>query len=79
MGVENPEYSDADFTYDYELIRRGGLIFAAVLFCLGMAIIFSLKTMVIFDFSFINLHCEHAYALAYTFGKHIPSKHYIMF
>uniref|UniRef100_A0A8C1MT67 FXYD domain-containing ion transport regulator n=1 Tax=Cyprinus carpio TaxID=7962 RepID=A0A8C1MT67_CYPCA len=26
---------------DYELIRRGGLIFAAVLFCLGMAIIFS--------------------------------------
>ncbi len=25
---------------DYELIRRGGLIFAAVLFCLGMAIIF---------------------------------------
>ncbi|XP_018955455.1 sodium/potassium-transporting ATPase subunit gamma-like isoform X2 [Cyprinus carpio] len=43
MGVENPEYSDADFTYDYELIRRGGLIFAAVLFCLGMAIIFSKK------------------------------------
>ncbi|XP_050966497.1 sodium/potassium-transporting ATPase subunit gamma [Labeo rohita] len=40
MGVENTEYSDADFTYDYELIRRGGLIFAAVLFCLGMAIIF---------------------------------------
>uniref|UniRef100_A0A671S675 FXYD domain-containing ion transport regulator n=2 Tax=Sinocyclocheilus TaxID=75365 RepID=A0A671S675_9TELE len=28
---------------DYELIRRGGLIFAAVLFCLGMAIIFSKK------------------------------------
>uniref|UniRef100_A0A671S8C7 FXYD domain-containing ion transport regulator n=1 Tax=Sinocyclocheilus anshuiensis TaxID=1608454 RepID=A0A671S8C7_9TELE len=27
--------------FDYELIRRGGLIFAAVLFCLGMAIIFS--------------------------------------
>uniref|UniRef100_A0A671S8I3 FXYD domain-containing ion transport regulator n=1 Tax=Sinocyclocheilus anshuiensis TaxID=1608454 RepID=A0A671S8I3_9TELE len=27
----------------YELIRRGGLIFAAVLFCLGMAIIFSKK------------------------------------
>uniref|UniRef100_A0A671S7E1 FXYD domain-containing ion transport regulator n=1 Tax=Sinocyclocheilus anshuiensis TaxID=1608454 RepID=A0A671S7E1_9TELE len=26
---------------NYELIRRGGLIFAAVLFCLGMAIIFS--------------------------------------
>ncbi|XP_016142371.1 sodium/potassium-transporting ATPase subunit gamma [Sinocyclocheilus grahami] len=43
MGVEKPEYSDADFTYDYELIRRGGLIFAAVLFCLGMAIIFSKK------------------------------------
>ncbi|KAK9974582.1 hypothetical protein ABG768_022667 [Culter alburnus] len=43
MGVEQTEYSDADFTYDYELIRRGGLIFAAVLFCLGMAIIFSKK------------------------------------
>ncbi|XP_059398243.1 sodium/potassium-transporting ATPase subunit gamma-like [Carassius carassius] len=43
MGVEIPEYSDADFTYDYEFIRRGGLIFAAVLFCLGMAIIFSKK------------------------------------
>ncbi|XP_077087360.1 sodium/potassium-transporting ATPase subunit gamma [Siphateles boraxobius] len=43
MGVEKNEYSDADFTYDYELIRRGGLIFAAVLFCLGMAIIFSKK------------------------------------
>ncbi|XP_056312983.1 sodium/potassium-transporting ATPase subunit gamma [Danio aesculapii] len=43
MGVESPEPSDADFTYDYELIRRGGLIFAAVLFCLGMVIIFSKK------------------------------------
>ncbi|XP_055055759.2 sodium/potassium-transporting ATPase subunit gamma [Misgurnus anguillicaudatus] len=44
MGVENAEYSDADFTYDYEFIRRGGLIFAAVVFCLGIAIIFGKKT-----------------------------------
>ncbi|XP_065123150.1 sodium/potassium-transporting ATPase subunit gamma [Paramisgurnus dabryanus] len=43
MGVENAEYSDADFTYDYEFIRRGGLIFAAVVFCLGIAIIFGKK------------------------------------
>ncbi|XP_017569354.1 sodium/potassium-transporting ATPase subunit gamma [Pygocentrus nattereri] len=41
MGGETVEFSDKDFTYDYEVIRRGGLIFAAVLFCLGIAIIFS--------------------------------------
>ncbi|KAK1788375.1 hypothetical protein P4O66_015982 [Electrophorus voltai] len=41
MRQETPLYSDDDFTYDYEVIRRGGLIFAAVLFCLGIAIIFS--------------------------------------
>ncbi|KAG5284483.1 hypothetical protein AALO_G00027210 [Alosa alosa] len=39
-GARDP---DADFQYDYELIRRGGLIFAAVLFVLGIAIIFSKK------------------------------------
>ncbi|KAF4073365.1 hypothetical protein AMELA_G00257920 [Ameiurus melas] len=43
MGHDTPDYSDDDFFYDYEVIRRGGLIFAAVLFCLGMAIIFSKK------------------------------------
>nr|QDQ17708.1 FXYD2 [Chanos chanos] len=42
MGEETT-YSDDDFVYDYELIRRGGLIFAAILFCLGIAIIFSKK------------------------------------
>ncbi|XP_076849465.1 sodium/potassium-transporting ATPase subunit gamma [Brachyhypopomus gauderio] len=41
MSQETPAYPDDDFTYDYEVIRRGGLIFAAVLFCLGIAIIFS--------------------------------------
>ncbi|XP_026777623.1 sodium/potassium-transporting ATPase subunit gamma [Pangasianodon hypophthalmus] len=43
MGQETPDYlnNDSDFFYDYELIRRGGLIFSAVLFCLGIAIIFS--------------------------------------
>uniref|UniRef100_A0AAR2KRS2 FXYD domain-containing ion transport regulator n=1 Tax=Pygocentrus nattereri TaxID=42514 RepID=A0AAR2KRS2_PYGNA len=41
LFVETVEFSDKDFTYDYEVIRRGGLIFAAVLFCLGIAIIFS--------------------------------------
>uniref|UniRef100_A0A3B3T0C2 FXYD domain-containing ion transport regulator n=1 Tax=Paramormyrops kingsleyae TaxID=1676925 RepID=A0A3B3T0C2_9TELE len=30
-------------TTDYHLIRKGGLIFAAVLFCVGIAIIFSKK------------------------------------
>ncbi|XP_066506452.1 sodium/potassium-transporting ATPase subunit gamma [Hoplias malabaricus] len=39
MGGENPDISDSAFNYDYEVIRRGGLIFAAVLFCLGIAII----------------------------------------
>ncbi|KAK3527482.1 hypothetical protein QTP86_023023 [Hemibagrus guttatus] len=40
MERDSPDNS-GDFVYDYELIRRGGLIFAAVLFCLGIAIIFS--------------------------------------
>ncbi|KAI5630399.1 sodium/potassium-transporting ATPase subunit gamma [Silurus asotus] len=40
MGHETAENPDQDFVYDYELVRRGGLIFAAVVFCLGMAIIF---------------------------------------
>uniref|UniRef100_A0A8C7II55 FXYD domain-containing ion transport regulator n=1 Tax=Oncorhynchus kisutch TaxID=8019 RepID=A0A8C7II55_ONCKI len=31
------------FLSDYPLLRRGGLIFAAVFFCLGIAIIFSKK------------------------------------
>ncbi|OCT70476.1 hypothetical protein XELAEV_18037397mg, partial [Xenopus laevis] len=29
------------FTYDYETIRKGGLIFAAIAFVVGMLIIFS--------------------------------------
>uniref|UniRef100_A0A8C5RDE6 FXYD domain-containing ion transport regulator n=1 Tax=Leptobrachium leishanense TaxID=445787 RepID=A0A8C5RDE6_9ANUR len=29
------------FQYDYEAVRRGGLIFAAVAFVIGMLIIFS--------------------------------------
>uniref|UniRef100_A0A8C8F8M1 FXYD domain-containing ion transport regulator n=1 Tax=Oncorhynchus tshawytscha TaxID=74940 RepID=A0A8C8F8M1_ONCTS len=33
----------SDFLSDYPLLRRGGLIFAAVFFCLGIAIIFSKK------------------------------------
>ncbi|KAL4659631.1 sodium/potassium-transporting ATPase subunit gamma-like [Arapaima gigas] len=35
------DFGDEDFTYDYELVRRGGLIVAAVAFCIGIAIIFS--------------------------------------
>ncbi|XP_062845233.1 sodium/potassium-transporting ATPase subunit gamma [Trichomycterus rosablanca] len=40
MGDETPKNFDKDFFYDYETIRKGGLIFAAVVFCLGIAIIF---------------------------------------
>eukprot|EP00062_Callorhinchus_milii_P027363 gi/632990576/ref/XP_007884229.1/ PREDICTED: sodium/potassium-transporting ATPase subunit gamma-like [Callorhinchus milii] len=32
-----------DFTYDYETIRKAGLIFAAVAFCIGVFIIMSKK------------------------------------
>ncbi|KAJ8372707.1 hypothetical protein AAFF_G00277760 [Aldrovandia affinis] len=37
------EFLDDDFTYDYHLVRRGGLIFAAAAFILGIVIIFSNK------------------------------------
>ncbi|KAJ7995970.1 hypothetical protein DPEC_G00232220 [Dallia pectoralis] len=37
------DITDYDFTYDYPLLRRCGLIIAAVLFGLGVAIIFSKK------------------------------------
>ncbi|TRY57391.1 hypothetical protein DNTS_024970, partial [Danionella cerebrum] len=48
---------------NYEIIRRGGLIFAAVLFCLGMAIIFSMKTAAIFELPFFILkqHWKNIY------------------
>ncbi|KAG9282132.1 sodium/potassium-transporting ATPase subunit gamma [Astyanax mexicanus] len=39
LFLVTPDHSDADFTYNYEVIRKGGLIFAAVLFCFGIAII----------------------------------------
>uniref|UniRef100_A0A4W5JUN4 FXYD domain-containing ion transport regulator n=1 Tax=Hucho hucho TaxID=62062 RepID=A0A4W5JUN4_9TELE len=42
-GETSHDISDYDFNYDYPLLRRGGLIFAAVFFLLGIAIIFSKK------------------------------------
>ncbi|XP_062309500.1 sodium/potassium-transporting ATPase subunit gamma isoform X2 [Osmerus eperlanus] len=41
MGGDTPDPVDADFNYDYYLIRKGGLIFAGVLFLVGIAILFS--------------------------------------
>ncbi|XP_062309499.1 sodium/potassium-transporting ATPase subunit gamma isoform X1 [Osmerus eperlanus] len=43
MGGDTPDPVDADFNYDYYLIRKGGLIFAGVLFLVGIAILFSKK------------------------------------
>ncbi|XP_078413297.1 FXYD domain-containing ion transport regulator 6 [Cetorhinus maximus] len=37
------EISDARFTYDYETVRKGGLIFAVAAFFVGIAIILSRK------------------------------------
>ncbi|XP_028281776.1 FXYD domain-containing ion transport regulator 6-like isoform X2 [Parambassis ranga] len=34
---------DSDFQYDYESLRIGGLVFAVVLFILGIALILSRK------------------------------------
>ncbi|XP_063059661.1 sodium/potassium-transporting ATPase subunit gamma [Engraulis encrasicolus] len=42
-GGHSDQNPDADFEYDYSLIRRGGLIFAGVAFVLGIAIVFSHK------------------------------------
>ncbi|XP_053699538.1 FXYD domain-containing ion transport regulator 6-like isoform X3 [Synchiropus splendidus] len=35
--------SDRDFTYDYESLRIGGLVFAVTLFVLGIALVVSRK------------------------------------
>uniref|UniRef100_A0ACB8EZH9 Sodium/potassium-transporting ATPase subunit gamma n=2 Tax=Sphaerodactylus townsendi TaxID=933632 RepID=A0ACB8EZH9_9SAUR len=36
-----PEAPMDRFTYDYEIVRRGGLIFAAAAFLVGLLVIFS--------------------------------------
>ncbi|XP_042564391.1 sodium/potassium-transporting ATPase subunit gamma [Clupea harengus] len=43
LTMGDVEDTDADFVYDYGLIRRGGLIFAGVISVLAVAIIFSKK------------------------------------
>ncbi|XP_029429470.1 FXYD domain-containing ion transport regulator 6 [Rhinatrema bivittatum] len=44
MGDESQDdQANARFFYDYEVIRRGGLIFAAIAFVIGLLVIFSGK------------------------------------
>uniref|UniRef100_A0A8C9RAV2 FXYD domain-containing ion transport regulator n=1 Tax=Scleropages formosus TaxID=113540 RepID=A0A8C9RAV2_SCLFO len=38
---EVTEFGDDDFTFDYEVLRKWGLILAVVFFVLGLTIIFS--------------------------------------
>ncbi|XP_061771965.1 FXYD domain-containing ion transport regulator 6-like isoform X3 [Nerophis ophidion] len=42
-AADGDKYDDSAFQYDYESLRIGGLVFAAVLFLLGVALIVSRK------------------------------------
>ncbi|XP_075882749.1 FXYD domain-containing ion transport regulator 6-like isoform X2 [Nelusetta ayraudi] len=41
--ADNEKDYDSDFHYDYESLRIGGLVFAVVLFLMGIALIVSRK------------------------------------
>uniref|UniRef100_UPI0037E966C2 FXYD domain-containing ion transport regulator 6-like isoform X2 n=1 Tax=Semicossyphus pulcher TaxID=241346 RepID=UPI0037E966C2 len=42
-AVDGDKDYDSDFQYDYESLRIGGLVFAVVLFLMGIALIVSRK------------------------------------
>ncbi|CAL8354348.1 unnamed protein product [Arctogadus glacialis] len=41
--MEDAQYSDSAFNYDYESLRIGGMVFAVVLFVLGIGLIVTRK------------------------------------